>query len=90
MNIITLAVRVFDPEIGKKRTLTLGVNGEGEGLFQIVGGGSSRQLLGTCQFHARTPREFMRKYRARFSSRYDDITMVRGSADGDWSLYLDA
>jgi len=56
------------------------VNDACEGLF-IETHGEFRQTLGTCQFWASSPKQFIRKLRAMMQSNVS-IKMVRGSAEG--------
>lgn len=59
-----------------------GVNSYGEGLFYRKHDGSWGQISGTGQFSAKSPKELMRKLRARFVDSYVSLRMVRGSAHG--------
>ena len=56
------------------------VNSHNEGLFVRSSDGSWRQLAGTGQFRATSPRSMMRKMKKMFD--FQITRMVRGSADG--------
>ena len=54
------------------------VNQSGNGLWM-----NGKQVIGTCDFHASTPRDLVRKLRARIDyPQFESFRMVRGSARG--------
>lgn len=80
----TIAVKITEVG-GRTQVWEYGVGNTGEGLWKFCPPGGWersgwRQVLGTGQFRARTPREFMRRFRARFGWAFESARMVRGSA----------
>ena len=63
-------------QFGNDSTDEYAVNEKCEGLWK-----NEKQILGTCQFYASTPAQFMRKIRAMIND-YETVKMVRGSAKG--------
>lgn len=64
------------------QTVEYAVNKYGEGLFLRMPDGTWKQLQGTGQFSADSPRTLMRKLRRSWNGLFTDIRMVRGSAVG--------
>lgn len=57
------------------------VNDSNNGLF-VYENGNYKQLAGTCDFSANTPQKLMRKLKKFYFFRFDDLKMVRNSAQG--------
>jgi len=85
MKTIEIDVVSYDEKI----RLTFAVNNSYEGLFRYDREtGEYKQLLGTCQFYARTTKKFMRRFRALYGGEYgyyQNIKAVRGASELDKS-----
>ena len=69
---------IYKQEGLKPQTIIYAVNDANNGLWK-----NGQQIVGTCDFHAKSPAELIRKLRADSMKGMESYKMVRGSA-GSW------